>query len=290
MAVTFVDLEHRKSASRGKPGSQAYPLGYSDGEIRRLEAQGEFLRDLTEDLLRRTGVGAGMRVLDIGCGAGDVSLLAGSLVGPSGAVVGVDRSEAGLGTARRRAAAAGQSWLRFECSALDDLALAPEFDAVIGRLILMYLPDPAATLRRLSRSLRPGGIVALQEMAMPLARVSPQTPLFRQCIDWIIATFERAGIEIDMGGKLLGTFLSAGLPVPKMIGACRVEGGPDSPVYDYYADVLRSLLPMMERHSVATAAVVSVETLASRLRQEAVEHRASVMPPPLIGAWAGVPG
>jgi hypothetical protein len=60
--------------------SLTYALGYSESELKRLESQGAFFRDLTEDLLRRSGVVSGMRVLDIGCGVGDVSLLAGELV------------------------------------------------------------------------------------------------------------------------------------------------------------------------------------------------------------------
>src|SRR5262245_23674621 len=96
-----------------------YPLGYSEVEFRRLEGQGAFLRDLTEDVLRSAGVGPGMRVLDIGCGVGDVSLLAGKLVGPSGTVLGIDRSLDGLAIARRRSAIAGLHWVRFATADLD---------------------------------------------------------------------------------------------------------------------------------------------------------------------------
>ena len=70
-----------------------------------------------------------------------------------------------------------------------------------------------------------------------------------------------------------------------MIVAGRVEGGPDSPVYDWLAATLRSLLPMAERLGVVTAAEVEIDTLAERLRKEAIHHTACVMPPPLIGGW-----
>jgi ubiquinone/menaquinone biosynthesis C-methylase UbiE len=265
-------------------------LGYSDAEFKRLERQGAFLYDLTEDVLRRAGIAPGMRVLDIGCGVGDVSMLAGALVGPSGEVFGIDRSEEAIDIARRRAAAAGQAWLQFETAEVEAFTGIGPFDAVIGRLVLMYLPDPAATLRRLRGHLRPGGIVAFQEMAMPLARSVPDGPQFRQCIRWIMETFARAGFELDMGSRLFATFVAAGLPAPQMIVAGRAEGGPHSPVYDYIASVLRSLLPVMERTGVATAAEVGVESVADCLRQEAVERNACIMPPPLIGAWSCSPG
>src|SRR4051812_47055852 len=137
-----------------------YALGYSDGELRRLEMQGALIHDLTEDVLTRAAIEPGMRVLDIGCGVGDVSLLAGRLVGPSGTVLGVDRSAEAVVTATRRAAAADMGWVRFARAELDAFTPNEAFDAVIGRLVLMYLPDPVATLRRLKNCLRPGGILA----------------------------------------------------------------------------------------------------------------------------------
>jgi cyclopropane fatty-acyl-phospholipid synthase-like methyltransferase len=57
--------------------NSSYPLGYSEDEARRLAAQGAFFEDLTGDVLHRAGIGPGMHVLDLGCGVGDVSFLAG---------------------------------------------------------------------------------------------------------------------------------------------------------------------------------------------------------------------
>ena len=225
----------------------------------------------------------------VGCGVGDVSQLAAWLVGSSGSVLGIDRSLDAVGVATWRAAAVGQDWARFAVADLDAFSTQETFDAVVGRLVLMYLPDPAATLRRLCRHVRPGGIVAFQEMVMPLARSVPECVLFQQCLNWIADTFERAGFECDMGSKLYATFLAAGLPAPQMVVAGRADGGPQSPLYDYIANTMRSLLPTIERMCVATAAEVDVDTLAERLRQELAERHACIMPPPFIGAWTCLP-
>jgi ubiquinone/menaquinone biosynthesis C-methylase UbiE len=270
-------------------GADSYALGYSEAEFRRLKFQGEYLRDFTADVLRRAGIAPGMQVLDIGCGIGDVSLLAAEMVSSSGAVLGVDRSEQAVAVARQRAAAAGMDHVRFEVSELEALSPGQHFDAVIGRLILAYLSDPAAMLRQLSGLLRPGGTIAFQEMVLPLTRSVPDGPLFRKGCEWMMGTFERAGFELDMGSKLLATFLAAGLPTPQMTVAGHVEGGSQSPLYIYFADTLRSLLPMAERLGVATEAEVAIETMAERLRKEAVENNACTMPPPLVGAWTRVP-
>src|ERR1700730_18592339 len=67
-----------------------YVLGHSQDEIGRLIDQAAIIRPTTERLLRSAGIERGMHVLDLGCGAGDVSMLAGKLVGPSGSVLGID--------------------------------------------------------------------------------------------------------------------------------------------------------------------------------------------------------
>jgi SAM-dependent methyltransferase len=217
LVMNSTRVERRPKIGHAGPDPRTYALGYSQSEFSRLEQQGTFFAGLTEDVLRRAGLSPGMRVLDIGCGVGDVSLLAAWMVGPSGAVLGIDRSADAIATAQRRAAAAAQdNVVRFAAAEIDTLTPGEAFDAVIGRLILMYLPDPAATLRRLRRQLCPGGIMAFQEMMMTMGRSIPEGPPFHQCVNWILDTFERAGIELDMGGKLFATFLAAGLPAPQI--------------------------------------------------------------------------
>ncbi len=180
--------------------------------------------------------------------------------------------------------------MRFAVSDIDAFSAPRAFDAVIGRRVLLYLPDPAATLRRLAGLLRPGGILAFQEMAITLARSVPDGPLWRRAMGVAIETFARAGFEVDMGHRLYATFLAAGLPTPQMISLGRIEGGAQSGAYEVLAATVRSLLPMAERLGVATAAEVDVGTLAERLRREAIESDACVAPPPLVGAWARVAG
>lgn len=266
-----------------------YALGYSDEEFRRLAAQAAFYEDLTEDVLRRAGLRPGMRVLDLGCGVGDVSLLAARLVGTDGTVLGIDRTASGVEVAQRRAKALGVTNVRFDVTELD--ALDPEqfFDALIGRFVLMYVPDPAGLLHRLSRCLRPGGIVAFQEMDMSHMAVVPASALFDKVSYWMHSAFRAAGAEVDMGSQLLTTFLHAGLPRPTMIAASRVESGPDSPAYEAPAGVLRSLLPVIEQAGIASPTQIDVDTLGNRLRAEVVTGERVVFLPRLVGAWTRLP-
>lgn len=266
-------------------GQSEYPLGYSDQESRRLASQGALLEELTEDVFRRAGLRAGMSVLDLGCGVGDVSLLAARMVGPSGRVLGVDRAASSVQTSRQRAASIGVVNVSFEEADLTTFETEQTFDAIVGRLVLLYLPEPAATLRRLSRALRPGGIVTFQEYDMSQISQAPAGELFERVNGWLMAAFAAAGAERDMGTRLYATFLRAGLPPPSMTAATQIACGPASPGYEYTVGVVRSLLPLIERAGIASAAEVDIDTLAARIREDAVAHERVTFLPRVVGAW-----
>jgi ubiquinone/menaquinone biosynthesis C-methylase UbiE len=266
-----------------------YPLGYSEAESKRLAQQGAMLEGMTEDLLRRAGLSRGMRVLDVGCGAGDVSLLAARIVGPSGRVLGIDRAASILEIAKYRAELSGARNVSFIEADVAAYEPAETFGAIVGRLVLLYLADPANTLRKLSRNLDPGGVIAFNEYDMSAVAQTPESPLFANYKKWQFAGFQSVGVELDMGSKLYATFLQAGLPCPQMISAQPVHCGPEAIGYDYGVQLLRSLLPTVERNGIATAAEVDIETLAERLRDDAVSRRAVLFTPRLVGAWAKVP-
>src|SRR5262249_51602570 len=166
-----------------------YLLGNTSAEHQRLMRQGAFLADLTRQLFVAAGIGPGMRVLDVGCGVGDVSFVAGELVGPGGTVVGIDRDPAAVALARERAAAAGLRHVRFEVGDACAPPVEGKFDAVVGRLILLYLGDVPAALRRLAALVGPGGRLVFQEMVMTGGRSVPPLPVFSRMMGWLAETF-----------------------------------------------------------------------------------------------------
>jgi SAM-dependent methyltransferase len=276
-------------AGKSAPESSdtGYALGYSKEEFERLEWQGAFIGHTTSELLHRAGLTAGMRVLDLGCGVGDVSLLAADVVGPSGAVVGVDRSAESTAVAERRAALAGKTpWVQFITDDFDTFDSDVTFDAVIGRLVLMYQPDPAATLRRVLRLVRPGGLVAFQEISVPTVRSIPDGPVHRSFRRMVTAAFESTGADTDMGTKLPRVFVDSGLSAPEMTVAGIAESGGVGQLPHYYAGVLRSLAPMAVRNGVFTYEEAGLDTLADRLSTESIELRSCLLSPLFIGAWS----
>jgi ubiquinone/menaquinone biosynthesis C-methylase UbiE len=261
-----------------------YVLGSSEHEHRRLMAQADVIAPFTRRFLLAAGIAPGMRVLDVGCGAGDVSLLAAELVGPTGAVVGVDRDPGILAAARSRATAT--PWATFVQADFQALPAGEPFDAVIGRCVLAHQADPVLALRLLFPHVRPGGIVAFQEPDRDLAAAVPPLPTFDRVIAWIRTTYAQGGAHWRMGTELFATFTDAGLAPPTMQFDAGIGGGPDYLAYDRIAAGVRSLLPKMAEWGIATTDEVGIETLADRLRAEAVAAGAVITSSALIGAWA----
>src|ERR1700756_3907419 len=113
-------------------------LGHSQAEMRHLENQGNMLRPITERLLRNAGIETGMRVLDLGCGAGDVSMLAAQLVGPEGSIVGIDRNQEVLSVAKERAWEGGWRQISFVPASIEAFSAREPLDLVIGRYLLIH--------------------------------------------------------------------------------------------------------------------------------------------------------
>jgi ubiquinone/menaquinone biosynthesis C-methylase UbiE len=277
--------------------TDTYPLGRTDDETQRLIRQAQVYGPITRQLFVSAGITTGMKVLDLGCGAGDVSLMLADLVGPRGRVVGIDLNAHILHTARRRVAEVGWTNVSFVDARIDDLDdrdgldLNDDFDAVVGRWILMYLPDPATAVRRLTRLLRPGGIVAFLESEYTIhPRSFPTGPLHERLAQQLLPT-AGGGVfpEQSMGSKLFGTFLDAGLPAPQLRMDAPVGGGPDWPGFRLVADTVRSLAPMLEAHGVLTVDELGLDTLEDRLRHEVVSANGIQVLPVVIGAWARRP-
>ena len=268
-----------------------YTLGRTSHETTRLIEQSKIYGESTHRLCKRAGITTGMRVLEIGSGAGDVALMIAERVGPTGQVVGVDINAEILDTARQRATDAGTRNVEFIAGDARTLTFSEKFDAIAGRFVLMYMADPAAAFATLITHLKPGGIAVFQEPEYTLypAFLHPDTPLMNQLITWIVDVFKHSGAHLDTGIGFYQTFVDAGLPPPTMhlespIGAAETWAG-----YRYMATIFQSLLPLLEKYELATAEQVDVDTLAARIRQEVITSKRPFFLPLHVTAHATLP-
>ncbi|MDE3199083.1 MAG: methyltransferase domain-containing protein [Acidobacteriota bacterium] len=265
-----------------------YIMGHNDRERRRLALQASIQLPFTEHLFRRAGIATGMHVLDIGCGVGDVSLLAARLVGRTGSVTSVDFDEGALSVLRSRAASEGL--LNISPLHRDVMTFEPDrkFDAVVGRHILIHTLDPLAVLKSAYRLLQPRGIAAFQEFDFGLLTPSyPACPLRDRAMP-IFRDFFAAAVQPDMGRRLFSLLTQAGFDHPDCRGEFPVDGGPESPFHEWLAEALRSILPRAQAMNTPGAADIDIETFEQGLRAEAAAG--TMLPgPPMFSCFARRP-
>jgi len=264
----------------------AYPLGSGEAELERLDRQGRVLAPATRTLFEAAGLHPGMRVLDLGSGAGDVSFAVADLVGPTGAVVGIDGSPDACARATMRAERRGLRNVRFNVGDIREPASIDRVDAIVCRLVLMYVQDPAAVLRTHAARLRPGGLVVPIELDVESARSVPSTPLFGTVRSWILDAFDRGGIQTSLGPRLWTVARDAGLRPRGMLGIQPHFGPDDQDGLSLLVSVVRAVLPLIERTGVATPAQVAIDSLQRRLRDELASADAVFAHPMLVSAWA----
>jgi len=264
-----------------------YVLGHSDRELDRLNKQAHLIDPITRRFLSAAGIVPGMRVLDVGSGAGDVAFLASELVGARGEVVGTDRSPAALVTARQRADARSLRNVVFREGNPAEMTFDRPFDAIIGRYVLMFQRDPTAVLRGLAAHARRGSVIFFHEPDLDGARSFPPAPTYDRCSHWIRETLRLSGAETRMGTKLFSTFIAAGLPAPSMQLETLVAGVANNadPLH-LVADLAGTLASAMERLGVATAEEIGLETLAERMISEAAASASVILGRFEVGAWS----
>jgi len=265
-----------------------YALGYTSSEHERLIRQAARIAPYTERLFREAGIAPGQRVLDLGSGVGDVSMLLARIVGPSGEVVGIERDASSIARANGRVAEAGLRNIRFTKGDVNQIVSDRPFDAAVGRFILMFLPDPASVLRSLTQLVRPGGVLAFQEPSwIPFLASAARFPLLSKLLHVIHETFLRSGVNPEMGIHLYRVFQEAGLPAPAM--HMETPLGADANFMSLIYDLLSSVRPLIQQHDISLEALGNFDTLPDRIQAQVGASNTVVSFVPLVGVWARKP-
>jgi ubiquinone/menaquinone biosynthesis C-methylase UbiE len=267
----------------------AYSLGHAATELERLAVQGHALRPITERLLRNAGIAPGMRVLDVGCGAGDVSLLLAELVGHNGVVVAIDQSAAALATARDRIQRAGAFNVTLHHSTVRDFVDSNGFDLAIGRYVLIFQAVPAQFIADVARLLRSGGIVAFHEInEFSGGSSAPLVPLWDRITNVAMEVMRRIVATPDAAQRLAESFEEAGLGAPSLVCERVVGTHQSAPMMAWWASTFREMLPRAQEFGLITAGEIEVEGLENRVHAAVTAARAQIVGPEQYCAWSRV--
>ena len=149
-----------------------YVHGTDPEEQHRLSQLNELLNDGS---LRELALKGGERILDLGCGTGQLTRRMGAAAGASGHVLGIDRSPEQLHQARRQSIDAEH--IEYRVGDVTALELAEHewgsFDVAHTRFLLEHLPDPLSVVRTMVRAVKPGGRIVIEDEDHAILRFWP---------------------------------------------------------------------------------------------------------------------
>lgn len=221
----------------------------------------------TSRFLRDAGIERGMRVLDIGCANGTLSREIAQLVGKEGHVLGVDCNESMLVDARDHITEADCGSIAYENVDLaGNFPSWDSFDIIVGRRIMMYLPDVKEVMSRLTGLLKPNGFILFHEhSATGLPFAAQPIPYHKQIHDWMWRTIAAEKGTITMGLDLPKLFRESGLTVDHYRAeAIILDSSPDGGIEDVANYMVRRIVDA----GIADMEAIGPDSLTERLTNE----------------------
>jgi SAM-dependent methyltransferase len=234
-------------------------------------------------LLDLIGIDDGARCVDVGCGGGHVSRELARRAGEDGWVVGIDLDQALLELAGADLAAAGITNVEFRC---DDAAHLEDaaYDVAYARLLLSHLSDPRAVITAMVNAVRPGGLVAIEDVDTLGWSCCPASAAHDRWIEIYGETIRRRGGDPHLGSKLPALLRAAGVHDlgVAMSQPCGLEGEPKliAPM------ALDAMTDFVVGEGVATAD--DVADIVAQLYRLAADPTVLMGTPRIVHAWGRI--
>ena len=204
------EYEERTDAKRSPEQPESYVLRGGQAGAARLRLINRVKWPTTERLLGTAGLRAGMRALDLGCGGGAVTLKMAALVGSEGEVMGIDLDPSILRLAQQEADGSKLP-VTFRHLEAEELNEEASYDFAYARYLMSHLRHPERALESMVRALRPGGLLAVEDVFFPGHICYPPNAAFDRYLELYQAVVRAKGADPAIGPRLMGMALDAGL-------------------------------------------------------------------------------
>ncbi|MCL4196135.1 MAG: methyltransferase domain-containing protein [Phycisphaerales bacterium] len=265
--------------------SNEYVLGTQDAELRRLGFQHRLWSRQAAQAWEAAQFRPGQRLLDIGCGPGFATTELAQLVGPGGAVVGVDASERFINYLRARAAAISLPQVDARVGDVLNLDLPPAaFDGAYARWVLCFVSDPARVVRGVAAALKPGGVFVIQDYYdYRGAAICPTRPVVRKVFEAVDQSWRRRGGDPDVGQRLPTLLAEAAFDVQRIDPLVRVAR-PDTALWNWPATFFANYLPVLIEMNLITSA--DAEEWNDHWQQRTADPASAFITPPMLSILA----
>ena len=232
--------------------TREYVLGTNPDELQRLGFQHRLWSQAAHNLWHRAHIAPGQSILDIGSGPGFASFDLAQIVGNTGRVVGIDESAPYIAYANDQAQSRQLPHAQFfvaDASKLDSLeSLKPaSFDIVYIRWLLCFVPDSQAVITALTRLLKPGGRLLVQDYFRYNSMcIAPRSDLFESIITAIDTSWRDHGGNPDIMGILPTIAIDAGLTIDHLARLETDTPRPGNTLWNWPDSFWRIFLPRLE--------------------------------------------
>lgn len=171
----------------------------------------EVLQQYTRALLEEQGVTPSISFLDVGCGGGNVALMAAQMAGDNGSITGIDFDEEIISLAQQDAVASGMRNISFRAISAYDISYDNEFDVAYARFLLSHLKEPFDVLLKMKNSVKPGGKIIVEDVEFNGHFCYPVCKAFDEYLQYYTIAAQKNGANPDIGPSLFSLFHKAGI-------------------------------------------------------------------------------
>jgi ubiquinone/menaquinone biosynthesis C-methylase UbiE len=186
----------------------SYTICGGQADADRLARQAAVMAEATSAFLARAGLRPGWACLDVGCGDGQVTVQLARAVGPGGRAVGLDPDALAIACQAAQRAGVAAS---FVCADATTPVTRQTFDLAYARLLLSHLVEPVAALRAMRAAVRPGGVVAVEDLFTGTLGSDPPAPALDRLQELYSATVRFHGGDPTIGPRLPALLATVGL-------------------------------------------------------------------------------